>query len=74
LGIDGVVVLDEDWRSELRKATLALLRNRLWATLEVLLAFVKHMKTLLDRWLLSGESLTTRESQVLQLLFWRLTE
>ena len=40
---------------------------------EVLLAFVKHMKTLLDRRFLSGESLTTRESQVLQLLFRRLT-
>ena len=39
----------------------------------MLLAFVKHMKTLLDRRLLSGESLTTRESQVLQLLFRRLT-
>jgi DNA-binding NarL/FixJ family response regulator len=44
-----------------------------WAPPEVLLAFVKHMKTLLDRRLLSGESLTTRESQVLQLLFRRLT-
>ena len=39
----------------------------------MLLAFVKHMKTLLDRRLLSGESLTTREGQVLQLLFRRLT-
>lgn len=72
-GIDGVVVLDEDWKSELPKATLALLRNRVWAPPEVLLAFVKHMKTLLDRQLVSGESLTTRESQVLQLLFRRLT-
>lgn len=72
-GIDGVVVLDDDWKSELPKATLALLRNRVWAPPEVLLAFVKHMKTLLDRQLLQGESLTTRESQVLQLLFRRLT-
>lgn len=72
-GIDGVVVLDEDWRPELPKASLALLRNRVWAPLEVLLAFVKHIKTLLDRRLLSGESLTTRESQALRLLFPRLT-
>jgi DNA-binding NarL/FixJ family response regulator len=72
-GIDGVVVLDEDWKTELPAATLALLRNRVWAPREVLLAFVKHMKTLLDRQLLPGDSLTTRESQVLQLLFRRLT-
>lgn len=72
-GIDGVVVLGEDWKSELPAATLALLRNRVWAPPEVLLAFVKHMKTLLDRQLLPGDSLTTRESQVLQLLFRRLT-
>jgi DNA-binding CsgD family transcriptional regulator len=72
-GIDGVVVPDEDWRSELLKATLALLRNQVWAPPEVLLACVKHMKTLLDRQLLSGESLTTRESHVAQVLFRRLT-
>jgi hypothetical protein len=67
------VVLDEGWRSELPKATLALLRNRVWAPLEVLLAFVRHMKTLLDRQLLSGELLTARESQVTQPLFRRPT-
>lgn len=72
-GIDGVVVLDEDWKSELPKATVALLRGRVWAPSEVLLAFVKHMKALLDRQLLQGESLTTRERQALQLLFRGLT-
>jgi NarL family two-component system response regulator LiaR len=54
-------------------ATLALLANRLWVPQEVLLAFVKQVKILLDRQLLAGQSLTARESQVLQLLFRRLT-
>lgn len=72
-GIDGMLVLDKDWKSELPKATLALLSNRLWVAPEVLLAFVKQMKMLLDRQLLPGQSLTARESQVLQLLFRRLT-
>ena len=49
------------------------MRNHVWGLQEVLLAFVKHMKKLLDRRFLSGKSLTTRESQVLQLLFRRLT-
>jgi DNA-binding NarL/FixJ family response regulator len=40
---------------------------------EVLLAFVKQAKALLDRQLLAGQSLTAREGQVLQLLFRRLT-
>jgi len=68
-GIDGMLVLDEEWKSELPKAIVALLSNRLWVPSEVLLAFVKVMKTLLDRQLLPGQSLTARESQVLQLLF-----
>lgn len=72
-GIDGMLVLDDDWKSELLKATFALLGNRLWLPLEVLLAFTKQMKALLDRQLLPGELLTGRESLVLQLLFRRLS-
>ena len=68
-GIDGMLVLDEDWKSELPKAIVTLLSNRLWVPSEVLLAFVKLMKTVLDRQLLPGQSLTAREGQVLQLLF-----
>ena len=72
-GIDGMLVLDDDWKSELLKATFALLANRLWVPPKVLLAFIRQMKALLDRQLLPGQLLTGRESQVLQLLFRRLT-
>ena len=72
-GIEGFVTLHEKWKRELPKATIALLRGGLWVPSEVLLAFVKQMKTLLDKQLLAGQSLTAREGQVLQLLFRRLT-
>jgi DNA-binding NarL/FixJ family response regulator len=72
-GIDGMLVLNETWKSELPKAILALLGNQVWVPPEVLLTFVKQMKTLLEKQLLPGHSLTARESQVLQLLFRRLT-
>jgi DNA-binding NarL/FixJ family response regulator len=72
-GIDGFVTLHKKWKTELPKAALALLRGRLWVPAEVLLAFVKQMKTMLDRQLLEGQSLTAREGQVLQLLFRHLT-
>jgi DNA-binding NarL/FixJ family response regulator len=72
-GADGMLVLDEDWKSQLPRAALALLANRLWVQPEVLLAFVLQMKTLRDRQLLPGQVLTGRENQVLQLLFRRLT-
>jgi DNA-binding NarL/FixJ family response regulator len=72
-GIDGFVILHKKWKAELPKAALALLRGRLWVPSEVLLAFVKQMKAVLDRQLLAGQSLTGREAQVLQLLFRRLT-
>jgi NarL family two-component system response regulator LiaR len=72
-GIDGFVTLHKKWKTELPKAALAVLRGRLWVPSEVLLAFVKQMKTLLDRQLLAGQTLTAREGQVLQLLFRHLT-
>jgi DNA-binding NarL/FixJ family response regulator len=72
-GIDGFVTLHKKWKTELPKAALALLRGGLWVPSEVLLAFVKQMKTLLDRQLLAGQTLTAREGQVLQLLFRHLT-
>jgi len=72
-GIDGFVTLHKKWKTELPKAALALLRGGLWVPSAVLLAFVKQMKTLLDRQLLAGQSLTAREGQVLQLLFRHLT-
>ena len=72
-GIDGMVVLDENWKSALPKAVLALLSNELWIPPEVLLDFVKRMRILLNRQLLPGQSLTARQNHVLQLLFRRLT-
>jgi DNA-binding NarL/FixJ family response regulator len=72
-GIDGFVTLHKKWKTELPKAAIALLRGRLWVPSEVLLAFVKQMKTLLDTQLVAGQSLTAREGQVLQLLFRHLT-
>lgn len=72
-GIDGFVTLHRKWKTELRKASLAILAGRLWVPSQVLVAFVKQMKSLLDAQLSAGQSLTARESQVLQLLFRRLT-
>jgi len=72
-GIDGFVTLHKKWKTELRKAALAILRGGLWVPSQILLAFVKQMKTLLDTQLSAGQSLTARESQVLQLLFRHLT-
>ncbi len=72
-GIDGFVTLHKQWKRELPKAALAILRGRLWVPSEVLLAFVRQMKTLLDTQLVAGQSLTAREGQVLQLLFRHLT-
>ncbi len=72
-GIDGFVTLHKKWKTELSRAALVVFRGGLWVPSEVLLAFVKQMKTLLDRQLLAGQSLTAREGQVLQLLFRHLT-
>jgi DNA-binding CsgD family transcriptional regulator len=72
-GIDGFVTLHKKWKAELPEAALALLRGRFWVPSEVLLAYVKQMKTFLDRQLLTGQSLTAREGQVLQLLLRHLT-
>jgi DNA-binding CsgD family transcriptional regulator len=69
----GILELDEKWQTELQKAVLAVLGERLWVPPEVLLAFAQEMRILLDKQLLPGHSLTARESQVLQLLFRRLT-
>lgn len=71
-GIDGFMILHKKWKTELPKAALAILRGSLWVPSHVLLAFVRQTKALLDKQLLAGQSLTARESQVLQLLLRRL--
>jgi DNA-binding NarL/FixJ family response regulator len=70
-GIDGFVCLQKTWLNELPRAIRALLSGQPWVPREVLLAFVKNAKALLDAQLLPGHSLTAREAQVLQLLMRR---
>jgi two-component system response regulator DevR len=72
-GIDGFVELHKTWRAELPQAIHSVLKGQPWVPAEVLLAFVKNAKALLDAQLLPGHSLTAREAQVLQLLMRRLT-
>jgi two-component system, NarL family, nitrate/nitrite response regulator NarL len=72
-GIEGFVTLHQQWKTELPIATMALLRGLLWVPSQVQLKFIARMKTLLERQLLAGQSLTAREGQVLQLLFRHLT-
>lgn len=70
-GIDGFVELRESWSRELLHAIEAVRHGRPWVPPEVLLAFVARAKALLDRQLTSGQFLTAREGQVLQLLMRR---
>jgi two-component system, NarL family, response regulator LiaR len=72
-GIDGFVELHKTWQTELPLAIRAVLRGQPWVPPEILMAFVKQAKMLLDAQLLPGHSLTAREGQVLQLLMRRLT-
>jgi DNA-binding NarL/FixJ family response regulator len=72
-GIDGFVELNKTWQTELPLAIHSVLRGQPWAPPEILLAFVKQAKAVLDAQLLPGHSLTAREGQVLQLLMRRLT-
>ena len=67
-GIDGFVELHKTWQAELPQAIRSILKGQLWVPPEVLLAYVKQVKALLNAQLLPGHSLTAREAQVLQLL------
>jgi two-component system response regulator DevR len=72
-GIDGFVELHKAWQRELPQAIRSILKGQLWVPPEVLLAFVKQAKALLDAQLLHGHFLTAREGEILQLLMRRLT-
>jgi DNA-binding NarL/FixJ family response regulator len=72
-GIDGFVELHETWQAELPQAIRSILDGRPWVPFEVLSAFVKQTRLLLNMQLLPGYSLTSREGQVIQLLMRRLT-
>jgi len=72
-GLDGFVELHKTWQKELSQAIRSILKGQLWVPPEVLLAFVKQAKALLDAQLLHGHFLTAREGEILQLLMRRLT-
>jgi len=72
-GIDGFVELDKSWRAELPLAIQSILNGDPWVPPEVLMVFVKQVKTLLDMQLQPGHRLTAREGQVLQLLMRQLS-
>jgi DNA-binding NarL/FixJ family response regulator len=72
-GLDGFVELHKTWQKELSQAIRSVLKGQLWVPPEVLLAFVKQAKALLDAQLLHGHFLTAREGEILQLLMRRLT-
>lgn len=72
-GIDGFVELHKTWQKEIPQAIRSILKGQLWVPPEVLLAFVKQAKDLLDAQLLHGHFLTARGAEILQLLMRRLT-
>jgi two-component system, NarL family, response regulator len=72
-GIDGLLKLDQYWQNELPLAVQSILEGQIWAPAEILAAFVKQAKALLDVQLLPGHSMTAREGQVLQFLLRGLT-
>lgn len=72
-GIDGFVEFHKTWQAEIPHAIISILKGQFWVPPEVLLEFAKNARTLLDTQLVSGNFLTRRESQVLQLLMRRLT-
>jgi DNA-binding NarL/FixJ family response regulator len=67
-GIDGFVELHNAWQSELPLAIRSILSGQLWVPAEILSAYAKQAKALLDAQLLPGHSLTAREGQILQML------
>ena len=72
-GIDGFVALHKSWRRELSQAIRSILKGQVWVPPEVLQAFVRQAKALLDAQLLHGRFLTARDGEILQLLLRRLT-
>jgi DNA-binding NarL/FixJ family response regulator len=67
-GIDGFIELHTAWQSELPLAIRNIMDGQLWVPAEILSAYAKRAKALLDAQLLPGHSLTAREGQILQML------
>ena len=72
-GMDGFVDLNEAWQTELPRAVDSILQGRLWVPRDVLETFTGHERRLLERQRSTGNILTARERQVLQLLMRGLT-
>jgi two-component system, NarL family, nitrate/nitrite response regulator NarL len=72
-GIDGFLELHKTWHTELPLAIRSILQGQPWVPPEVLLAFVKQSRALLDSQRLHGHFRTAREGEILQLLMRRLT-
>jgi len=67
-GIDGFVELHTSWQTELPLAIRAILSGQLWVPTEILSAYAKQAKALLDKQLQPGHALTAREGQIVQML------
>jgi DNA-binding NarL/FixJ family response regulator len=67
-GIDGFVELHDAWQAELPIAVRRILSGQLWVPAEILSAYAKQAKAVLDAQLLPGHSLTAREGQILHML------
>lgn len=72
-GIDGFVELNKSWKTELPHAIHAVLNGGFWVPTEILTVYVNQVRALMSAQHLSGQSLTAREIQVLQLLMRHLT-
>lgn len=72
-GIDGFVELHKSWQTELPHAIHAVLNGGFWVPPEILTVYVNQVRALMSAQHLSGQSLTAREIQVLQLLMRNLT-
>jgi DNA-binding NarL/FixJ family response regulator len=72
-GIEGFVQLSETWRVELPQAIHSVQNGQYWVPSEVLMALVSYVHAPEQLRALPGQSLTTRERQVLRLLIRHLT-
>ncbi|MCI0725017.1 MAG: response regulator transcription factor [Acidobacteria bacterium] len=72
-GLDGLVVLSENFDGELTAAVRSVLEGNLWAPQRSLAQYVQQTSLLADKRFLAGCGITGRESQVLQLMLRRLS-
>jgi NarL family two-component system response regulator LiaR len=66
--MDGFVELHSAWQTELPLAVRAILSGQLWVPAEILSAYAKQAKALLDAQLQPGRFLTAPAGQIVQML------